>query len=118
MDEGTPHCSVFELPLGMPGLKEFGEREGIKEGMPWTAEQWRKLFSFMSIDPLEWAGVRLSELTAGAATQANFAGASFGDLPLNFHPVAILRAANFSLDIGCLNAFVGRYAPPQAVSGS
>src|SRR6516165_432523 len=28
MDRGTPHCSVFELPLGMPGLKEFGEREG------------------------------------------------------------------------------------------
>jgi hypothetical protein len=20
MDEGTPHCSVFELPLSMPGL--------------------------------------------------------------------------------------------------
>jgi hypothetical protein len=78
MDEGTPHCSVFELPLGMPGLKEFGEREGIKEGMPWTAEQWRKLFSFMSIDPLEWASVRLFELAAGAAAQAKFAGASFG----------------------------------------
>ncbi|MHC2282146.1 hypothetical protein ACVME8_008789 [Bradyrhizobium diazoefficiens] len=78
MDEGTPHCSVFELPLGMPGLKEFGEREGIKEGMSWTAEQWRKLFSFMSIDPFEWAGVRLFELTAGAAAQAKLAGASFG----------------------------------------
>ena len=24
MDWGTPHCSVFELPLNMPGLKEFG----------------------------------------------------------------------------------------------
>ena len=32
MDQGTPHCSVFELPLNMPGLREFGEREGIREG--------------------------------------------------------------------------------------
>ena len=78
MDEGTPHCSVFELPLGMPGLKEFGESEGIREGSSWTAEQWRKLFSFMRIDPLEWAGVRLFEITAGAAAQAKFTGASFG----------------------------------------
>jgi hypothetical protein len=78
MDEGTPHCSVFELPLNMPGLKEFGEREGIREGIPWTAEQWRKLFSFMGIDPLDWASVRLFELTAGAAAQAKFIGASFG----------------------------------------
>jgi hypothetical protein len=78
MDEGAPHCSVFELPLGMPGLKEFGEHEGIREGMPWTVEQWRKLFSFMRIDPSEWASVRLFELTAGAAAQAKFTGASFG----------------------------------------
>lgn len=78
MDEGTPHCSVFELPLGMPGLKEYGEREGIREGTPWTVEQWRKLFSFMGIDPLEWASVRLFELTAGAAAQAKLTGASFG----------------------------------------
>lgn len=78
MDEGAPHCSVFELPLGMPGLKEFGEREGIREGIPWTVEQWRKLFSFMRIDPLEWASVRLFELTAGAAAQGKFTGASFG----------------------------------------
>lgn len=80
MDEGTPHCSVFELPLGMPGLKEFGEREGIREGTPWTVEQWRKLFSFMSIDPLEWASVRVFELTAGAAAQAKFIDASFGSV--------------------------------------
>src|SRR5215831_16782377 len=78
MDEGTPHCSVFELPLGMPGLKEFGEREGIREGIRPTVEDWRKLFSFMGIDPLEWAGVRLFEITAGAAAQAKFAGVSFG----------------------------------------
>jgi hypothetical protein len=80
MDEGTPHCSVFELPLNMPGLKEFGEREGIMEGIPWTVEQWRKLFSYMHIDPLEWAGVRLFEITAGAAAQAKFTGASFGSV--------------------------------------
>lgn len=78
MDEGTPHCSVSELPLDMPGLKEFGEREGIMDGVPWTVEQWRKLFSYMRIDPLEWAGVRLFEITAGAAAQAKFTGASFG----------------------------------------
>jgi hypothetical protein len=78
MDEGTPHCSVFELPLDMPGLKEFGEREGIMEGIPPTVEQWRKLFSYMRIDPLEWASVRLFEITAGAAAQAKFTGASFG----------------------------------------
>jgi hypothetical protein len=23
MDRGTPHCSVFELPLNMPGLRPF-----------------------------------------------------------------------------------------------
>ena len=38
MDWGTPHCSVFELPLNMPGLKEFGEREGIREGIWPTVE--------------------------------------------------------------------------------
>ena len=59
MDWGTPHCSVFELPLNMPGLKEFGEREGIREGAWPTVEEWRKLFYFMCIDPLEWASVRL-----------------------------------------------------------
>jgi hypothetical protein len=78
MDRGTPHCSVFELPLNMPGLKEFGEREGIMEGIPPTVEQWRMLFSYMRIDPFEWAGVRLFEITAGAAAQAKFTGASFG----------------------------------------
>lgn len=78
MDEGTPHCSVFELPLGMPGLKEFGEREGIREGARWTVEDWRKLFSFMGIDPFEWASVRLFEITAGAAAQAKFTDVSFG----------------------------------------
>ncbi|HTR84804.1 MAG TPA: hypothetical protein VMI56_10020 [Reyranella sp.] len=77
MDQGTPHCSVFELPMGMPGLKEFGEREGIQEGIWPTVEQWRKLFSFMGIDPLEWASVRLFEITAGAAAQAKFVGVSF-----------------------------------------
>ncbi|RXG85630.1 hypothetical protein [Bradyrhizobium vignae] len=77
MEEGTPHCSVFELPLNMPGLKEFGEREGIREGTRWTVEQWRKLFSYMGIDPLEWASVRVFELTAGAAAQAKFIDASF-----------------------------------------
>jgi hypothetical protein len=66
MDWGTPHCSVFELPLNMSGLKEFGEREGIREGIWPTVEEWRKLFSFMGIDPLEWASVRLFEITAGA----------------------------------------------------
>jgi len=80
MDLGTPHCSVFELPLGMPGLKEFGEREGIMEGIPPTVEQWRKLFSYMRIDPLEWAGVRIFEITAGAAAQAKFTGAPFGSV--------------------------------------
>ena len=77
MDCGTPHCSVFELPLNMPGLKEFGEREGIREGIWPTVEEWRKLFSFMGIDPLEWASVRLFEITAGAAAQAKFAGVPF-----------------------------------------
>lgn len=77
MDQGTPHCSVFELPLGMPGLKEFGEREGIREGIWPSVEEWRKLFSFMGIDPLEWASVRLFEITAGAAAQAKFTGVSF-----------------------------------------
>jgi hypothetical protein len=77
MDQGTPHCSVFELPLGMPGLKEFGEREGIKAGIWPSVEQWRKLFSFMRIDPLEWASVRLFEIAAGAAAQAKFTGVSF-----------------------------------------
>ncbi len=62
----TPHCSVFELPLNMPGLKEFGESEGIPEGKEPTAEQWRKLFPRMGIDALEWASVRIFEITAGA----------------------------------------------------
>ena len=69
MDLGTPHCSVFELPLGMPGLKEFGEREGIMEGIPPTVEQWRKLFSYMRIDSLEWAGARGSAITDVAEAQ-------------------------------------------------
>ena len=77
MDQGTPHCSVFELPLNMPGLKEFGEREGIREGIWPTVEQWGQLFSFMGIDPLEWASVRLFEITAGAAAQAKFTGVPF-----------------------------------------
>jgi len=77
MDRGTPHCSVFELPLNMPGLKEFGEREGIREGIWPTVEEWRKLFSFMGIDPLEWASVRLFEFAAGAAAQAKFRGVPF-----------------------------------------
>lgn len=77
MDHGTPHCSVFELPLGMPGLKEFGERKGIREGTPPTVEQWLELFSFMKIDPLEWARVRIFELTAGAVAQAKFIDAPF-----------------------------------------
>lgn len=77
MDLGNPHCSVFELPLSMTGLKEFGEREGIREGTWPTVAQWRKLFSFMGIDPLEWASVRLFEITAGAAAQAKFTAVSF-----------------------------------------
>jgi len=77
MDQGTPHCSVFELPLDMPGLKEFGESEGIREGIWPTVEQWHKLFSFMGIDPLEWASVRLFEIAAGAAAQAKFTGIPF-----------------------------------------
>ena len=77
MDRGTPHCSVFELPLNTPGLKEFGEREGIRGGIWPTVEEWRKLFSFMGIDPLEWANVRLFEITAGAAAQAKFTGVPF-----------------------------------------
>jgi hypothetical protein len=77
MDWGTPHCSVFELQLDMPGLKEFGEREGVREGIWPTTEQWLKLFSFMGIDPLEWASVRLFEITAGAAAQAKFTGVPF-----------------------------------------
>ncbi|CAN5509650.1 hypothetical protein BH10PSE11_BH10PSE11_13860 [soil metagenome] len=77
MDLGTPHCSVFELPLSMPGLKEFGEREGIREGIWPTVKDWHKLFSFMSIDPLEWVSVRLFEITAGAAAQAKFTGTPF-----------------------------------------
>jgi hypothetical protein len=80
MNWGTPHCSVFELQLDMPGLKEFGEREGIREGTRPTVEGWRKLFSFMGIDPLEWASVRLFEITAGAAAQAKFIGVSFGSV--------------------------------------
>ena len=31
----------------------------------------------MGIDPLEWASVRLFEITAGAAAQAKFTGSSF-----------------------------------------
>jgi hypothetical protein len=54
--------------------KEFGEREGIREGSWPTVEEWRKLFSFMGIDPLEWASVRLFEITAGATAQAKFTG--------------------------------------------
>lgn len=77
MDRGTPHCSVFELPLGMPGLKEFGEREGNVEGKWPTVEQWRKLFAFMQIDAFEWAGVRLVEIAAGAAAQAKYTGTPF-----------------------------------------
>jgi hypothetical protein len=77
MDQGNPHCSVFELQLSMPGLREFGEREGIKEGIWPTVEQWRKLFSYMGIDPLEWASVRLFEISAGAAAQAKFTGVPF-----------------------------------------
>jgi hypothetical protein len=80
MDLGNPHCSVFTLPLSMPGLKEFAEREGIVEGIRATAEQWRKAFSFMDIEPLEWASVRLFEITAGAAAQAKFRGISFGSV--------------------------------------
>jgi len=83
MNEGTPHCSVFDLPLGMPGLKEFGEREGIKEGVWPTVEQWSKLFSYMAIDPMEWARVRLFEIAAGAAAQAKFTGASFASVWLD-----------------------------------
>jgi hypothetical protein len=74
---GISHCSMFELPLHMPGLKEFGEREGIREGKWPTAEEWLKLFAFMGIDPLEWASVQLFEVAAGAAAQAKFAGVSF-----------------------------------------
>ena len=77
MGWGTPHCSVFELPLNMPGLKEFGEREGIREGIWPTVQEWRKLFSFMGIDPLEWASVRLFEITGGATAQAKFTVISF-----------------------------------------
>jgi hypothetical protein len=80
MDRGTPHCSVFELPLNMPGLKAFGEREGIREDSSWTAEQWRKLFSFMRIDPFEWASVKVFEITAGAAAQAKFTDVSFASV--------------------------------------
>lgn len=77
MERGTPHCSVFELPLNMPGLKEFGEREGIREGIWPTAQQWRQLFSYMGIDQLQWASVRLFEVSAGAAAEAKFRGTSF-----------------------------------------
>jgi hypothetical protein len=78
MDCGTPHCSVFELPLGMPGLREYGESQGIRDGTKWTVEEWRKIFSFMSIEPIEWASVRIFEISAGAAAQAKFADVSFG----------------------------------------
>jgi hypothetical protein len=77
MNWDTPRCYVFELPLNMPGLKEFGEREGIREDNWPTVEQWHKLFSYMGIDPLEWASVRLFVITAGAAAQAKFIGVSF-----------------------------------------
>jgi hypothetical protein len=79
-DEGNPHCSVFELPLNMPGLKEYGESQGIMAGIEPTPEQWHKLFSYMRIDPLEWAGVRLFEITAGAAAQAKLMGVSAGSV--------------------------------------
>lgn len=55
ISQGTPHCSVFELPLNMPGLKEYGEREGIVEGKWPTVEQWRKLF-FSSWALIRWNG--------------------------------------------------------------
>ena len=77
MNGGNPHCFMFELPLHMPGLREYGEREGIREGIWPTLEQWRKLFSFMRIDPLEWASLRLFEIAAGAAAQAKFRGVPF-----------------------------------------
>jgi hypothetical protein len=79
MTQGSPHCSVFSLPLGIPGVKEAGERAGIKEGGPEpTSKQWLTvLFPAMGIDPLEWARVQLFELAAGAAAQARFSGLPF-----------------------------------------
>ena len=78
MDQGNPHCSVLELPLGMPGLREYGESEGISGDRKWTVEEWRKIFARMGIDPMEWAGVRIFEIAAGAAAQAKFVDVSFG----------------------------------------
>ncbi len=86
MNSGTPHCSVFELPLDMPGLKDFGESQGIKEGTSWTVEQWRTLFSRLSIDPREWAGVRLFVIAAGAAEPGATGDFRFWPANLNAKP--------------------------------
>lgn len=79
MAQGNPHCSVFSLPLHLPGVREAGERAGIKEGGPEpTPEQWcTVLFPAMAIDPLEWLGVKVFELAAGAAAEARYTGMPF-----------------------------------------
>jgi hypothetical protein len=84
MTEGNPHCSVYELNLDVPGLKEFGESHGIKEGVWPTPEQWLKIFSYIRIDPREWASVRLFELAAGAAAQAKFRSIPFDAVWLSY----------------------------------
>ena len=80
INAGNPHCSMFELPLHMPGLKEFGESEGIREGDNWTVEQWRKpcLKTFMGIDQKEWRACGFLRICCRSAAQAKFTGASFG----------------------------------------
>ncbi len=50
-------------------------------------EEWRKLFFFMGIDPLEWASVRTFEITAGAPSRPSSRVGSLlrirgGDAPL------------------------------------
>jgi hypothetical protein len=79
MTQGNPHCSILSLPLSIEGVKEAGERAGIRAGGPEpTPEQYRSvLFPAMGIDPFEWLRVQLFGLTAGSAAEARFSNLTF-----------------------------------------
>src|SRR6266566_729066 len=64
------HAVARVLSIGRVGISN-------ENAIRWIEMDWGKLFSFMRIDPLEWASVRLFEITAGAAAQAKFTGVSF-----------------------------------------
>jgi len=72
IDGGNPHVSVMVLPH-MPGLKEAGERIGIKEGTPW--DLWNSGASYFPLGKLiHWNGRTCGffEIAAGAAAEAKF----------------------------------------------